>query len=282
MNLTLRPSTDSITEGHFFSLSCLLYPHVIATPDYNGNSGFDRAWPQHLHLSPTSPLLSSLSFPAGFNITLTPLVTFRRVDLLLTQDELVSLHQTVHRADSTALATNFSVFSDEAAWSLSPEEYMPLFTSPLPQGNYATMVVSTAGHWTTNLFSGFKDEGNTDTDHGYARLIAFFSNAMKHWADEVQGALARDFGVMVGPGRMSRRTGRGRARRSRKVVVRAYLPGHEDCHNHREPWKDIVPFVWGWYNWGRIWKYNEVFEACFQTPNLIDTLLTRHLIFRHM
>ncbi|KAF8754547.1 hypothetical protein RHS01_05795 [Rhizoctonia solani] len=73
---------DSVTEQHFFSMSCMLYPHVRATPDYapTGGSG-PRDWPQHLYLNPSSPLLTQLKLPHGFDIDRTPLVTFRRVDL---------------------------------------------------------------------------------------------------------------------------------------------------------------------------------------------------------
>lgn len=41
---------DSVTEQHFFSLSCDLYPHVIATPDFSktGGSG-PRDWVQNLY-----------------------------------------------------------------------------------------------------------------------------------------------------------------------------------------------------------------------------------------
>ncbi|KAG8969055.1 hypothetical protein FRC03_004729 [Tulasnella sp. 419] len=69
---------DSVTEEHFFSLSCTLYPHVLATPDYTGRWDWDRAWPQNLYLNPQSPLVPKLNMPSGFDIEKTPLVTFRR------------------------------------------------------------------------------------------------------------------------------------------------------------------------------------------------------------
>lgn len=50
---------DSVTEQQFFSMSCMLYPHVIATPDYapHGGSG-PRDWPQHLYrMSLLSPFI---------------------------------------------------------------------------------------------------------------------------------------------------------------------------------------------------------------------------------
>ncbi|KAG6825614.1 hypothetical protein H0H93_000472, partial [Arthromyces matolae] len=76
---------DSITEGQFFSLSCILYPHVIATPT---GFDFDRDTPENLFLNPQSPLIEHMFIPDDFDIEKTPLVTFRRGDLLMTKEEL--------------------------------------------------------------------------------------------------------------------------------------------------------------------------------------------------
>ncbi|GLB45042.1 hypothetical protein LshimejAT787_1901200 [Lyophyllum shimeji] len=233
---------DSITEGHFFSLSCVLYPHVVATPVYTPKSYFDRTWPQNLYLNPDSPLVKDLYLPPGFNMTGTPLVTFRRVDLLLTKEELVDLHNTLH-PDTTA---DFSLFSEEAVWSLSPTYYMPLFF----EGNYSTMVVSTGGHWTTTLFGGYgkdKPAAFHGAKLGIDGVLDFFGHAMRKWADDVQGALKE-----------AARKDEGK--RKRQVLVRAYLPGHDACHGNKKPWKEVYTPLWASYNWGSIWRYNEVFE----------------------
>ncbi|KAI0744300.1 hypothetical protein C8Q80DRAFT_1327235 [Daedaleopsis nitida] len=87
---------DSVTENHFLSLSCLLYAHVCATPNYIENQYWDRAWPQNLYMEPSSPLVRKLNFPPGFDIASTPLVTFRRVDLLLEPSRLDNLYQSLH------------------------------------------------------------------------------------------------------------------------------------------------------------------------------------------
>ncbi|KAJ7762787.1 hypothetical protein DFH07DRAFT_882804 [Mycena maculata] len=231
---------DSITEGHFFSLSCMLHPHVRATPDYRENEYWDRAWPQNLYFDPGSPLISRLNLPVGFSFANTPLVTFRRVDLLLEKHQLIDLHHRLYVEPA-----NFSLFSDEAVWSLDPAEYTSIFTSP--EANYKTMVVSTAGHWTTTLFDGYRDEAKTETGFGIEGVIQFFSQAAKKWANDVQRRLTDE--KRRNPGKPER-----------QVVVRAYLPGHEDCHDEFKPWDEIKPFVWNWWNWGSIWEFNEVFE----------------------
>ena len=239
---------DSITENHFFSLSCILYPHVIATPTYTPGSYFDRAWPQNLYLNPESPLLrlsspKRLRTPPWFNITSTPLATFRRVDMLFEQKDLEELHHKIHPTTHS----NFSLFSEELTWSLSPKEYMPLFMNR----SYSTLIVSTAGHWTTSLFGGYGPEQPAAFEGaklGIDGVIDFFGHAMRQWADEVQGALRDAAKLNQGP-------------RKRQAIIRAYLPGHEDCHKHRKPWTEVLPYTWDWYNWNRIWEFNEVFEV---------------------
>ena len=249
--------TDSITEAHFFSLSCILYPHVRATPNYTENPYFERFWPQHLYLNPSSPLIPTLHLPTDFSIEKTPLVTFRRVDLLLSQKELEDLHKKLYDSPS-----NFSLFSGEKFWSLSPKEYMPLFTSPTPQGNYGTLIVNTAGHWTTTLLHGFRDESKADSGYGIDDVLDFFEEAMKVWAKEVQEALDQD-----------RRDGSKGVEGARKVVVRSYMPGHEDCRNIYEPWKEWKPYIWNSYNWAWIKDFNQIFQVCvFFQESRVDIL----------
>ncbi|KAF8802701.1 hypothetical protein BYT27DRAFT_7215206 [Phlegmacium glaucopus] len=243
---------DSVTENHFFSLSCILYPHVIATPDYTSGGDFDRAWPQNLYLNPSSPLLSTLSLPLGFNITSTPLVTFRRIDLLLSKDELISIH-TSSQPQNVSL-NDTTLFSDERLWTLPIAEYLNEFLVPLPEANYATMVVSTAGHWTTTVFSKVEPPGING-------VLNLFEVAMEKWAEEIQSTLQkhpRDEDAAY----LSRFPLKSPMlkRKERRVVIRAYLPGHESCHDFRKPWDKIQPFQWNWYNWNEISQFNEIFE----------------------
>ena len=173
-------------------------------------------------------------------------MTFRRVDLLLSQKELEDLHRKLYNPPS-----NFSLFSDEKFWSLSPKEYMPLFTSPTPEGNYGTLVASTAGHWTTTLLHGFRDESKANSGYGIDKVLDFFEQAMKMWAKEVQEALNQD-----------QRNGSKGVNGTRRVVVRSYLPGHEDCRKIYKPWKKWKPYVWNWYNWPWIKDFNQILQVC--------------------
>ncbi|KAE9387170.1 hypothetical protein BT96DRAFT_1081005 [Gymnopus androsaceus JB14] len=277
---------DSMTESEPLLLPLLPpLPTRHRYPDYVKNPYFDRAWPQHLYLNPEScPEWTPLRYPPGFNITSTPLVTFRRVDLLLSKEELEGLYETStphrrqypptpqHRRQSepelpSSPRAKRPLFTEETIWTLSPSIYLrSLFLSPLPEANYATMIVSTAGHWTApGLFGAFDNTSSTtegennstskdgeDADPGgIDALIPFFGEAMEMWADSVQEDLDRDEGVVLGGYRFFRPHRSTPLRAKRQVLVRAYLPGHEDCHSYRRPWDEMPanPWVWGWYNW---------------------------------
>ena len=95
------------------------------------------------------------------------------------------------------------------------------------------------------MFSGFRDESKSSEGYGIDGVLKLFETAMPRWAQEVQSILDRKAGNT-----------------KRRVVARAYLPGHEDCHDHREPWTEVKPFVWNWFNWGNIGEFNQIFEVC--------------------
>lgn len=148
---------------------------------------------------------------------------------------------------------NDSLFSGEAVWTTPIHDYLDLFLSPLPKANYGTMIVSTGGHWTTTLFSYFHDDEKKNSGNGIDGVLEFFEYAMQSWAAEVQTALSKE----------EKRLGPKMRRKGKKVVVRAYLPGHEDCHSFRQAWKEVEPFKWNWYNWGSIWDFNVRFQVRF-------------------
>ena len=243
----------------------MLFPHVRATPDWT--QGYDHGWPQHLFLEPSSPLISTLDLPPGFDVAKTPLVSFYRVDTLLERGRLDALYRALHPDSPYLPPGDTSILSDEALWNLAPAEYMRIFTAPRPEGNFGTMVVSTAGHWTTHLFSALSDPGLFA--NGIENVVAFFPEAMRAWAYEVQALLDE---AEHGP---------RAARRQRQVVVRAYLPGHEDCHEHREPIANYTGGPGGWWNWNQIGDFNRAFEVrprVFLSPPCYVSLTVR--VFR--
>ncbi|KAG8885058.1 hypothetical protein FRB98_002017 [Tulasnella sp. 332] len=257
---------DSVTEEHFFSTSCTLYPHVIATPDYTGRYDWDRAWPQNLYLNPNSPLVSRIKFPEGFEIEKTPLLTFRRVDLLFNRTEIVSIHN-----GGRTPPTNATLFGEEASWDMSPADYFPIFLSPFPL-NYHTLIVSTGGHWSEKVFAEiapYAPESTTTSpadasstiktkdDHPLLPLIAdLFRVTMDNWAYQA--------GIYLDSPQAKRR--------EREVVVRPYLPGDDNCHSPETlaGGPQSEPRVLGpqtSYNWAWIPKFNTMFEDAIKARN---------------
>ncbi|CAE6440264.1 unnamed protein product [Rhizoctonia solani] len=236
---------DSVTEQHFFSMSCMLYPHVRATPDYSltGGSG-PRDWPQHLYLNPSSPLVTQLKLPSGFDIERTPLVTFRRVDLLFDTHELDSIHRAIHSGSNASTEIPDTLFGPKASesYNLSPKAYLEQFMQPLPEGNYKTLIVSTAGHWTTGSLPGARDPEDIQAGATNPGVYKTFVEAVRVWTNQVSGALLTD-------------------KKGRQVLIRAYLPGHEyDCHKEQGPLTEVREFSQEWYNWSWIGRMNEAFK----------------------
>lgn len=226
---------DSVTENHFFSLSCLLFPHVRATPNYTENPYFERHWQQNLYLLPTSPLIPTLKFPEGFSIENTPLVSFRRVDVLLSREELEGLYNSIYSP-----TVDPPLFSEDTFWTLSPSEYVGQFTSK--ENNYQTMIISSAGHWTIGHFQAMKDAESKGG--GIGHLLYFFQHATAMWADLVQRQLDKS------------------ERKDRQVIVRGYLSGHENCFNHFEPYTYVHEYTSQWWNWNWMTEFNDIFQVC--------------------
>ena len=181
---------------------------------------------------------------------MTPLVTFRRVDLLLTQDQLIHLHSKVR--PEIAHDESFTLLGGDAVWEVPPSEYLGMFTAPLPEANYATLITSTAGHWTVGTFPGLKDK--SAFAEGLQNVIDFFEIVMPVWAQLVQSWMYSD--------QTSLDMGRTKGGRKRQVVMRAYLPGHDGCHDIGHPWE---VYEQGGrhlsFNWGEIGIFNDIFEV---------------------
>ncbi|KAG9047735.1 hypothetical protein FS837_001632 [Tulasnella sp. UAMH 9824] len=196
---------DSVTEQQFFSMSCALYPHVIATPDATKIWDWDRAWPEHLLLNPDSPLVSRIKFPNGFNISQTPLVTFRRNDVLFNLTEIETMFNGGGWRPGPGEKTN--LFGEEASWTISVSDYLgDLFFRPLPEGNYHTLVLNTGAHWCFGLFSGLP--------HPFTDVIELFRVVMTNLVYQA----ARQLDLHQSDGKQ------------REIVVRDYLVGYDNCH----------------------------------------------------
>lgn len=124
------------------------------------------------------------------------------------------------------------------------------------------MILSTAGHWTTTVFSGFHDESDSD-GNGLRNLLPFFGEAMNLLATKIVDALdeAKRIDEEKGNG-----LGRNHSQsKGRQVIVRAYVHGHDSCHfddvEQAGPIAEYLGLARHWYNWGWIRRFNDVFEV---------------------
>lgn len=209
-----------------------------------------------MYLSPTSPLVHDLQFPEGFDIATTPLVTFRRSDMLFTKAELTHIHNALH-PERAAAVENFELFGGDLVIDVPAVEYLRLFTAPLPEANYGTLVVSTGGHWTPWTLYGLHNDPAPHSDE--ASVFGLFEESMMAWSGLVQSWLRRarlHDDAEYGGGAMTM------GGRRRQAVVRAYLPGHDNCHSFHRPWavyeQANMTLTW---NWEWIGPLNRIFEV---------------------
>ncbi|KAB5590092.1 LPS-assembly protein LptD [Ceratobasidium theobromae] len=203
-------------------------------------------------VNPSSPLVSQLRLPPGFDISRTPLVSFRRVDLLFEKHELDAIHRSMHHNGSSV--PELIGPNAWATWDLSPSVYIKQFTAPLPEANYRALVVSTAGHWTTSTLNGARDPNDPSTGPTNPLMLKIFSEAVRVWTRQVSEALSAPS------------TSRSGVRNSeRQVLVRAYLPGHEgDCHKASGPVEEIQEYTEEIHNWSWIGRMNEAFKVAIK------------------
>lgn len=122
----------------------------------------------------------------------TPLVSFRRVDLLWNKTELSTFHNSIRPLSQDQLFGT-------ASWDVSPTEYLEEFFSGPPY-QYKVLVASTGGHWTTETFP---------VQGGMAEITELFAAAVMGWSKQMAAALLKH------PGH--------------RVLGRAYVPGHQNC-----------------------------------------------------
>lgn len=216
---------DSLAEQHFFSLGCVLFPHVTVT----WGAGW---WEQNMYLAPDAPILSSLVLPDGFDVAKTPLITNLRSDHGFTKPELVSIYESSpHSADTPSS----QLFTDYPVQSPSIDEYLARFFAP--EHRYHALVFSTAAHFTPREFA-FRG--------GQAAIAPFFQTIARRWVDVAREYLDRD-----------EPTG------TREIIVRGASSGHDACHERvGGPLNASETPAQTSYNWGEIPRYNKVFEVC--------------------
>ena len=95
---------------------------------------------------------------------------------------------------------------------------------------------------------------DAETGQGIQNVLDLFNEAMPVWADIMQDWLSVDEKL--------NNKGYTAGGRKREVMVRAYLPGHDGCHNIKHPWETYEQADQALsYNWGYIPTFNKLFEV---------------------
>ncbi|GAA6057989.1 hypothetical protein JCM3770_004601 [Rhodotorula araucariae] len=180
---------DSLSEQQFFSLSCLLFPHVRALWPYPPMSEWHQIKEEHLHLDPASPLIATgeLRLPEGFDFEGTPLISHVRTDHGLAPSELVDVYAAFHATSPPALAERYpalaslpphanrqSILTDVETFSPALDYYLDLFLRPSSTRNITTGISPSYAPDTTPPDSLAVERNATRSAH-YRALI--FSTA---------------------------------------------------------------------------------------------------------
>ncbi|GAA5936416.1 hypothetical protein JCM3775_000815 [Rhodotorula graminis] len=144
---------DSLSEQQFFSLGCLLFPHVHALWPMPPMSEWQQIKEEHLFLDPASPLVASgrLTVPEGFDFAGSPVVSHVRTDHGLAPSELVDIYASFHEQSPPALAAQYpalaslpphpnprSILTAVETFSPSIDYYLDLFLRPSSPRNIST------------------------------------------------------------------------------------------------------------------------------------------------
>ncbi|GAA5895868.1 hypothetical protein JCM5296_006688 [Sporobolomyces johnsonii] len=217
---------DSLSEQHFFSLGCTLFPHV----EVRWGVGWQE---QFMYLNPNSPALASLVLPANFSIEKTPIISQFRTDHGFEKQELYDIYAATPQANVTPAS---QLFTSYPVQSPPIDNYFQHFTDPA--NHYSTLIFSTAGHYTVREFA-FPD--------GQPAILPFYEAVATTWADRAAEYLRNDTA-------------------GREVIVRAASSGHDDCHSHMAPLKEMGEPPKS-YNWAEIPKMNAIFEDVVEKVN---------------
>ena len=245
---------DTVSEGHFFSLSCELYPHVRAEPTAFQDP-YDWDKPQHLFLREDSWLVPKLKLPPGFDFNLTPLVTFYRSDLWMESKELLNVFHASHPNRTTKPRPKLEdLFGDtlEYIYDVTMSNQLELFTSP-PPFNYGALITSSGTQWTESVF---------DELRGPDDIVDFFAHATREYVSRIGETLV-DGPVATRPKWSTAPvyTARTSSGYPRRVVFRAAITGTENCLDYNlrlsGPLREKADMRENHRNWEWIWRLNE-------------------------
>ncbi|GAA5899678.1 hypothetical protein JCM5296_001396 [Sporobolomyces johnsonii] len=270
---------DSLSEQHFFSLSCLLSAHVRAQWPYPPMSEWHQIKEEHLYLRRDSPLVLSgaLALPEGWtdaDYEERPLVSHVRSDHGFAPHELVEIYESATSpsslsspstssaftansylsltavppiAPSTSLLTSVETFSPSFSYSLS------LFLSPSSPRSISRPVTQEGDSPSyapeTTPPSALELERN-GTRRGNYRALLFSTGAhfsARHFNLPTSDADVEFFSAVFAT--WLDRVAEAGELEGKEILVRPTNNGHNDCHAAREPLESEDPSRstdWSW------------------------------------
>lgn len=274
---------DSLSEGHFMSLSCTLFPHVRAVWPYPAMSEWRQIKEEHLLLSRESPLIAAgkLVVPDDWDWDGTPLVSHVRTDHGLAPIELVRTYKDLHASPPNETSRFVELISPASRANLQPlltdvETFSPtldymleLFLRPSGPRNITTEISPSYGASTTPA-DAIELERRTTQSARYRALIfstgAHFSS--RHFNLPSTAAHLEFFDLVVSTFLDKVAEALEKAseheKRDKEVIVRPTSNGHDDCHAAKGPLKDVDRNKSSKYSWNDMWDMNDRAEALVQ------------------
>ncbi|GAA5980687.1 hypothetical protein JCM11641_000176 [Rhodosporidiobolus odoratus] len=268
---------DSLSEQHFFSLSCLLHPHVVASWPFEPMSEWKQIKVEHLHLNPESSFVKSgsLRLKEGWDREGTPMVSHVRSDHGLSPSELVSLAGTFSSLDPSVypaittvppLSPPSSLLTPVESYSPTLDYILSFFLNP----SQPRQIVAAAGEPSTlgpaysaqNTPQAALDREQKATRSGKYRALIFSTGAhystrhfnlptpdaalssaaqVEFFQLALEHILARISVSLAGAGIAG---GEGK-----EILIRPTSIGHDACHEAKGPVLDEKDWGSSWYSW---------------------------------
>ncbi|GJN94629.1 hypothetical protein Rhopal_007712-T1 [Rhodotorula paludigena] len=274
---------DSLSEQHFYSLGCILFPHVRAVWPFPVMS-MGQIKEEHLVLDAEGPLVQSglLRVPEDWDFDGRPLVSFLRTDHGFSATELLDLHSSlVSSVNDTSAIDRYpallslavpspDLLTPTETYSPSIEYLLSLFLHPSAHRNITSPLVASYAPRTVSR-DAWATEQRTTRSAEYRALIfstgqhfstrhfalpaeatapsrgnaqlELFEYVLRAWMERVQTALG-ELGA--------------EERRGKEVIVRATSNGHDACKEASAPVEEVDANRSTWYNWRDAARTNDI------------------------
>ncbi|GAA5955606.1 hypothetical protein JCM21900_006668 [Sporobolomyces salmonicolor] len=285
---------DSLSEQHFFSLSCLLSAHVRAQWPYPPMSEWHQIKEEHLYLRRDSPLVLSgaLALPEEWtdaDYEERPLVSHVRSDHGFAPHELVEIHESATSPTSFSSASSSSAFTANSYPSLiaigpstsllTPvETFSPSFSyslslflapsSPRLISRPVTQEGDSPSYAPETTPPSVLELERNGTRRGSYRALIFSTGAhfsTRHFNLPASDAQIDFFNAVFAT--WLDRVAEAGELEGKEILVRPTNRGHNDCHAAREPLESEDPSRSTDWNWADMELMNREAQRMVEALN---------------